>query len=229
MITDPPILRIKRNFERPFPETVAALTGAATGHLVDAMGGSGALDWTIKPLGNKVASFCGVALTCDVGPADNLAVFAALDVAKPGDVIIAATGGHLAAAVTGDLLVGMARNCGVSAIVTDGSVRDVAGILAVGIPVFCAGVSPNSPVRNGPGTVGLPIVIGGVAVVPGDIVIGDADGVVVIAQAIAEEVVAKLAVVRKAEAALEAKVTAGLRIPDFVTVVLKSNRTEELS
>ncbi len=228
MITDPPILKIKRNFQRPAPEIVAALTGASTGHLVDAMGGSGALDWHIKPLSAAMPGFCGVAITCDAGPADNLAVFAALGAAKPGDVIIAATGGHLAAAVIGDLVVGMARNCGLAAIVTEGTVRDAAGIVAVGLPVYCVGVSPNSPARNGPGTVGLPIVVGGVAVDAGDILVGDGDGVVVVPRQIAASVVAKLVGVRKAEAALEARVKAGLRMPEFVESLLNSSRVEEL-
>jgi 4-hydroxy-4-methyl-2-oxoglutarate aldolase len=228
MITDPPILQIRRNFQRPPPGIVAALAGASTGHLVDAMAGKGALHWNIKPLDDATSAFCGVAVTCDAGPADNLAVFGALDVAQPGDVIIAATGGHLAAAVLGDLVVGMARNCGVAAIVTEGTVRDVQGILAVGLPVYCAGISANSPVRNGPGTVGLPIVLGGVVVQSGDILVGDMDGVVVVPRLQAEGVVAKLAAVRVAEAALEAKVKAGLRLPEFVVSLLKSGRVEEI-
>jgi 4-hydroxy-4-methyl-2-oxoglutarate aldolase len=229
MITDPPILKIRRNFPRPSPDIVSKLKGAATGHLVDAMGGNGALDWRIKLLGHGVPNFCGVAVTCDAGPADNLAIFGALDVGQPGDVIIAATAGHLAAAVIGDLVVGMARNCGLAAIVTEGTVRDEAGILAVGLPVYCAGISPNSPSRNGPGTVGLPIIVGGVAVSSGDILVGDRDGVVVVPRLIAEHVIARLANVRAAEEALEAKVKAGLRLPDFVAGLLKSDRVEEIS
>ena len=229
MITDPSILKVRRNFLRPSPEIIAALTEAATGQLVDSMDGSGALDWHIKPLGETTPGFCGIAITCDAGPADNLAVFGALEAAKPGDVIIAATGGHLMAAVIGDLIVGMARNCGVAAIVTEGTVRDVAGILALGLPVYCAGVSPNSPARNGPGTVGLPIVVGGVAVESGDILVGDRDGVVVVPRQMGVKVAAKLVEVRAAEAALEAKVKAGLRIPDFVAALLKSNRIDEIS
>lgn len=228
MIKDPPILRIRRDFQRPPVDLVRAFTGAMTGHVVDAQGGSGALDWRIKPLGTEPQGFCGVALTCDCGPADNLALFAALDVAKPGDVIMAATGSHMGCAVTGDLLAGMARNCGAAAIVTDGAVRDVPGIIAVGLPVCCAGVTPNSPVRNGPGTVGLPVVIGGVAVASGDIIVGDADGVVVIPLQRAGAVARQLADVRSAEASLEAKVKGGLRIPDFITQLLASDRVENL-
>lgn len=226
MIHEPPLLRIRRNFARPPQDIIGLFVGAATGHVVDAMGGSGALDWRIKPLPRTPPAFCGVAVTCDTGPADNLALFGALDVIQPGDVIVAATGGYAGAAVTGDLLVGMARNCGAVAIVTDGLVRDAEGIVGVGLPIHCCGVSPISPARHGPGTVGLPIIVGGVAVDAGDIVAGDADGIVIVPKAIAAEVGARLASVRKAEAALEAQVRAGLHIPDFVRMILASDRIE---
>ena len=104
----------------------------------------------------------GVAVTCNCGPADNLALFAALETAGPGDILVAATDACMSTSVTGDLLLGMARNRGVTALVTDGVVRDLVGILGVGLPVYCAGLSPNSPARNGPGSVGLPVVLGGV-------------------------------------------------------------------
>lgn len=228
MIKDPPLLRIDRKFRRPKAKLVDAFRNAMTGPVVDAMGGGNALDYRIKPLDTKRAVFCGVALTCDAGPADNLALFGALDVAKPGDILFAATAGHLGCAVTGDLLLGMAKNCGVAGFVTDGAVRDVAGITALEIPCFAAGVSPNSPARNGPGTVGLPIVLGGVPVASGDIVVADADGVVIVPLKRAEEVLESLSGVRKAEAALEAKVKAGLKLPDFIKALFEQGRVEEL-
>jgi 4-hydroxy-4-methyl-2-oxoglutarate aldolase len=228
MITDPPILTLRANFQRPAPEMVQLFAGASTGHLVDAMGGAGALDWRIKPLSPDRASFCGVALTCDCGPADNLGMFGALEIIKAGDVLMAATSSYMGTAIAGDLLVGMTRNSGAAAFVTDGAVRDVTGILPVGLPVFCAGVTPNSPVRNGPGTAGLPVVIGGVAVASGDIIVGDSDGVVVVPLTMAAQVLERLQGVRAAEASLEAKVKAGLRMPDFMSELLASDRVERL-
>jgi 4-hydroxy-4-methyl-2-oxoglutarate aldolase len=228
VIVDPPVLRVRRHFDRPPAEHVAAFQGASTGHVVDASGGKGALDALVKPIAGVKPGFCGVAITCDPGPADNLAVFGALALARPGDVILVATGGHRGAAVLGDLLAGMARNCGVVAIVTDGMARDVAGLAAVGLPIFAAGVSPNSPSRCGPGVVGMPIVIGGVAVESGDIVVGDADGVVVVPRRRAAEIIARLGQVRAAEAALEAEVEAGLRMLDGVAALLASDRVEYL-
>ena len=206
MIEDPPVLTIRRGFERPKAEAVAALTGVPSGHLVDAMGGRGAVDFRIKPVideGRVPSAFCGVAVTCHAGPADNLALFAAIEAARGGDVIVAATDAFEGTAVIGDLMLGMARNRGVIAIVTDGLARDLEGIAGVGIPVFCRGVSPNSPARNGPGTVGLPVTLGGVTVASGDLVAGDRDGVVVVPLVRAEAVAAALAEVVKREAATE--------------------------
>ena len=180
MIKDPPLLTVRPDFPRPTPAQFTALGTIPTGYAVDAMDGRGALDYRIKPLEPMSKPMIGVAITCHCGPADNLALFAALAAARPGDILVAATDAFTATAITGDLLMGMARNRGVAGLVTDGMVRDLVGILAVGLPVYCAGLTPNSPVRNGPGTVGLPVVLGGVTIASGDVLVGDDDGVVVI-------------------------------------------------
>ncbi len=231
MIEDPPLLTVRSTFERPAAAAVAALAGAPTGHLVDALGGLGALDYRIKPVSPASPAdqvFCGVAVTCDCGPADNLAVFAALQATRPGDVIVAATDSYMGCALIGDLVLGMARNCGALAFVTDGLARDSDGLEAVGIPVFCRGISPNSPARNGPGKAGLPINLGGVTVMSGDVVAGDRDGVVVVPRARIEEVAQALARIREAEAGLEAKVAGGLKVPDFAAALLASDRVRRL-
>lgn len=227
MIKDPPLLTIRRDFPRPAPADVAAFASVPTGYAIDAMGGRGALDYRIKPLAPAQSVMVGVAITCHCGPADNLALFAAMATARPGDILIAATDAFTATAVTGDLLLGMARNRGVAGLVTDGLARDLAGILGVGLPAYCAGITPNSPARNGPGTVGLPVVLGGVSVESGDIVLGDNDGAVIVPRGEAGTVLKRLADVRAAEAALEAKVRAGLEVPDFVQAILASDRVIE--
>jgi len=163
-------LTIKRNFPRAARELVKNFSGLPTGNVCDAQGRVGALDYRLKPVG-KASQFCGIALTVDACPRDNLAAWAALELAKPGDVILITNGGYLGSSVVGDLYVGMAKNAGVAGIVTDGVVRDLTGINSVGIPVFARGICPNSPWKNGPGSVGLPIVIGGVTVKAGDIVV----------------------------------------------------------
>ncbi len=228
MIEDPPLLTIRRNFPRPDTALVAKLQGAQTGHLVDCMGGRGALDYRIKPLDPQRASFVAVAVTCHAGPDENLSVFAALDVVQDGDVIVAAAEGFTTSCVTGDLLLGMAKNCGVAAFVTDGLARDSAGCRAVGIPLFCAGITPNSPVKNGPGTVGLPIVLGNVQVQSGDVLVGDPDGVVVVPQAQLTAVIARLAEIRTAETVMEKRVRDGLPKPDWLRPLLDSDKVRFL-
>jgi 4-hydroxy-4-methyl-2-oxoglutarate aldolase len=227
MIKDPPLLRIRRKFPRPTKKILAAFAGIPTGFAVDAMNGRGALDYRIKPLAPAKEVMVGVAMTCHCGPADNLALFGALAVAEPGDVLLTATDGFTGTSVAGDLLLGMAKNRGLRGIVTDGVARDVPGILAVGLPLYCIGVNPNSPARNGPGTVGHPIVIGGVSVMPGDIVIGDGDGIVIVPRGDAETVLKRLEDVKAAEATMDAKVKGGLKVPDFIQKILDSDRVLE--
>ena len=228
MIEAPPVLTIRRHFQRPSAQQVATLAGAPTGFVADCMDGRGALDATIKPAGATPASFCGVALPCHPGPGDCLAVLAALDLIQPGDVIVAATDGYAGTAVAGDRLIGMARNCGAAGFVTDGCVRDLAGIEAVGLPCFAAGVTPNSPASSGPGTVGLPVTVGGVPIAPGDVLLADRDGVVVVPFDRIDAVIARLPKVSDAEATLDAEVASGLRVPDEIRALLASDAVRTL-
>ena len=214
MIEEAPRIQ-RQGVVRPAAALVEALRGTPTGFLVDAMGGSGALDYRIKPAIADQAGFCGVALTCDAGPADNLALIAALESIEPGDVIVCATGRYTGCAVTGDLVLGMARNCGAVGFVTDGCVRDLPGIRAVGLPCYCIGVTPNSPARSGPGTVGFPVTLAGHPVASGDVIVADLDGVVVVPRARLDEVIARLPAIRNAEAAMDQAVRDGLRLPKF--------------
>src|SRR5688500_10213908 len=102
MIEDPPLLTMRRHFQRPAADRLAAFAALPTGFVVDALGGRGALDGRIMPIGAAEA-FCGVALPCEAGPADNLAAFGALSMAEPGDVILCATDGFDRTSVAGDL------------------------------------------------------------------------------------------------------------------------------
>jgi 4-hydroxy-4-methyl-2-oxoglutarate aldolase len=227
MIDDPPLLTLRRRFRRPTPAEIAAFAGMPTGFVVDAMGGRGALDHHIKPV-CEPRSFCGAAVTVDAGPGDVLAVFGALVVAEPGDIVICAADGFEKTAVVGDLLIGMMKNRGIAGFVTDGLVRDTPGIRAVGLPCFAAGVTPNSPAKTGPGTVGEPIVVGGVAVASGDILVADEDGVVVVPFGRIGETIERLRAVQAAEASLDAKVKAGLIIPDFIQTLIDAGRFRQV-
>ena len=214
MIDEAPTIQTQ-DFPRPPPAAVQALRGTPTGFVVDAMGGSGALDFRLRPAIAAQYAFCGVALTCHTGPADNLALIHALASVQPGDVLVAATDGHTACAVTGDLVLGMARNAGAVGFVTDGCVRDLVGIRQVGLPAWAMGVTPNSPHRSGPGTVGHPVLVAGWPVHSGDVIVADLDGVVVIPQQRLAEVLQRLPAIRKAEAAADEQVRRGATKPGF--------------
>ncbi len=224
MIEEPPPLVFASAVERPPAELVERFRGVPTSFIVDAMGGTGALDWRIRPLVGR--SLVGVALTCDCGPLDNLAFMAALADCRPGDVLVVATGGHLGAAVTGDLLIGVAHNRGAAGFVTDGLLRDLDDLEAIGLPVYGIGVTPNSPQRRGPGTVGMPIVCGGVAIASGDVMVGDRDGVVVVPRARVSATLESLEQVKASEAATLERVRAGLKdLPVDVPALSRGGKT----
>lgn len=224
MLDNPPLLTIHRGHRRPAKALIEAFRGAQTSHLVDAMDGRGALDYRIKPMDPDNAVFVGPALTALAYPADVVGVFGALMEAEAGDVIVVANDAYTATAVIGDLVAGMMKNKGVAAFVTDGLARDRAGIVASRLPLFAAGIMPASPAANGPAVVGAPVTLGGQHVRPGDIIVGDADGVVVVPQDQAESVLEKLAAVRAAEARAIAAVEAGATANDKMRAIVGNAR-----
>ncbi|MGH8316167.1 MAG: RraA family protein [Steroidobacterales bacterium] len=219
MAAQPPALTMRKTFPRPDPAHVGALHGVQSGYVVDARGRKGALDHHIRPLTVNTA-FCGVAVTVQTRPRDNLACWAALEACKPGDVLVIACNEYEEASVIGDVFVAMAVNNGVVACVTDGMVRDIAGINQAGIPVFARGLTPNSPFKDGPGEIGLAVVIGGVTVNSGDVIVGDRDGVVVVPQREISAVLHGLEAVRDKEAKMESGVKSGQKVPPWLAEAL---------
>ena len=127
----------------------------------------------------------------------------AMDMAKPGDVIMIDAGGSRARAIFGEIMAGYCRLRGIGGIVVDGSIRDSDTISEMkGFPVYAKGVTPNGPYKNGPGEIGGTISVGGVIVRPGDIVLGDPDGVIVIKPDEAEELLIKARAVMQRESAI---------------------------
>lgn len=224
MLDNPPLLTIHRGHRRPDPALVEAFRGAQTSHLCDAMDGRGALDYRIKPMDPDNAAFAGPALTALSYPADVVGVFGALAEAQPGDVIMVANDAYTGTAVVGDIVAGMMKNKGIAAFVTDGLARDRGGIMAAGMPLFAAGINPASPAANGPGVVGAPVTVGGQHVSPGDIIVGDADGVVVVPLDRAAAVLERLLAIRKAEATTIAQVEAGLTGTDRMRALVAAAR-----
>lgn len=129
----------------------------------------------LRPLhaGGKLA---GPALTVKTRPGDNLMVHKALLLAEPGDVIVVDAGGELTHAIIGDLMLTQAEKSGLAGVVINGAVRDLATIRAGRFPVYAAGVTHRGPYKDGPGEINVPIAIDGMVVMPGDLIIGDEDG-----------------------------------------------------
>ncbi|MEC9198501.1 MAG: RraA family protein, partial [Pseudomonadota bacterium] len=213
MLEEPPILRIRRDFPRPTAAQIEAFRGVPTGFVCDAMNGAGSLDTAIAPIGAATTSgpVVGTAVVADNGPAEILATMAALSLVQEGDILLSAVHGYQGTSACGDLILGMMKNNGVAAFVTDGPMRDVEGIEEVGLPAWCTGLNPNSPYSKGPGAVGDAAVIGGQRVASGDIIVADRSGVVVIPHAKIDETIKALEAVKAAEVAFEAKVKGGAK------------------
>ena len=224
MLEDPPLLEIKRDWTRPDLAKLNRFDGAQTGHLVDAMNGRGALNAAIKPILARRPKFIGTAVPVETGPNDNLAILAGVARAKPGDVIVAASDAFDRTAVTGDIVCGLARNAQCRAIVIDGMARDLDGIEEIDFPIFARGITPNSCVKSGPGKVGFATVVGGVLVSPGDIVMGDRDGIVVVPLAMLDEVIETVDAIRAAEGEVLKKVADGMTSTPYIDELLKSDK-----
>ncbi|MEE4266371.1 MAG: hypothetical protein V2I56_27025 [Desulfobacteraceae bacterium] len=222
-----PAVTIYKNFTRPAAGIVKQFE-VPTGNITDVQGRRGALDCGIKPL-FEFPAFAGSALTVKTVPDDNLAVFAAMGVARPGDVLVIATDNWTGSAIIGDLVAGMFNNIGLAGVVTDGAARDVAGISQVGLPVYARGLTANSAQKNGPGTVGAEIGIGGVVIRSGDIIVGDRDGLAVLSQQKIPEALEGLQAVRARERSLEDRIGAGMTMPDWVKEFLAGDRVKYIN
>jgi RraA family protein len=178
--------------------------------------------WPVAP-GLRLA---GPAFTVRTAPADNLMVHKAVEAASPGDVLVIDTCGCESHAVFGELMALQARRRGIGGVVVDGFVRDVAAIRACGLPVFARGACPAGPYKNGPGEIGYPVACGGVAVQPGDLVVGDDDGVVFIAADAARRVVEQAAVQAEREARTVEAIAAGTWDRTWIDETLRSKGCE---
>lgn len=170
---------ILRDFERVPPQLVQQAGAFQAAILADVAGRRGALHGRIAALrpGMKVV---GTALTVDVRPGDNLMIHAAMMLAQPGDVLVIDGKADQTAALMGTIMMTACQKLGIAGVVVDGAVRDSLEIEEMGFPVFSVGTNPNGPTKLVPGRIGHPVCVGGVVVRSGDLVLGDADGVVVI-------------------------------------------------
>jgi RraA family protein len=160
-------------------ETIAKFAELPVANVSDSMSRVFAAGPTLRPMHAK-GSMAGAAITVRSRPGDNLMLHKAIDMAEPGDVIVVDAGGDLTNALMGELMLAYAVKRGVAGFVLNGAIRDVDAFVETNLPTFAAGVTHRGPYKDGPGEINVTISLDGMTIAPGDLVIGDADGVLAV-------------------------------------------------
>jgi len=170
---------IRRDFMRVSPDVIQKAAQFQAAILADVAGRRGTLNGRIRALSPSM-KVAGPAVTVEVRPGDNLMIHAAISLAKPGDVLVIDGKGDTTCALMGTIMMTACKQLGLAGVILDAAVRDSEEIIEMGFPVFSVGTNPNGPTKFVPGRINWPVSVGGIAITPGDLVVGDADGVVVI-------------------------------------------------
>jgi 4-hydroxy-4-methyl-2-oxoglutarate aldolase len=182
------VIHVKTTIDRPDADAVSRLAKFSSATIHEAQGRKGALSSRIKPI-DRAMSFCGPAVTVRCAPRDNLMLQVAIHYAQAGDVILAAAGEFEEAGTFGDVLGNAMKAKGLAGLVTDSGVRDTQDLIELGLPVFSGSVSIKGTVKETIGPINHPVVFGDEIIYPGDVLRGDADGVVVVRKDEIEEVI----------------------------------------
>lgn len=165
-----------------FKEGIEALTGLATSVVSDVLGRTiGSVG--ILPVNKSSVSACGNAVTVSVRAGDNLLIHKALQILQPGDVLVVDGGGDLSRALFGEIMMTIAKRNGAVGAVFDGAIRDVDAFERHQFPCWARGVNMRGPYKDGPGSINVPVSVGGMVVNPGDIILGDCDGIIALSPA----------------------------------------------
>jgi len=173
------VIHVKTKIERPSKELIDRFRGIGTATVHEAYGRKGAVDSAIKPMRSGVR-VCGPAFTVQCHPGDNLMLHKALERAQPGDVLVTTVEGYYEAGYWGALMATSAVARGLGGLAIDGCVRDSAEIIKMGFPIFCRGFCIKGTTKTVLGWINHPILFGGILVHPGDLILGDDDGMVVV-------------------------------------------------
>ena len=170
---------IRRDFTRVGADVVRRAANFQAAILADVAGRRGTLNGRIAPVapGMKCA---GPAFTIEVRPGDNLMIHTAMTMAKPGDILVVDGKGDRTCALMGAIMINACKQLKLGGVVIDAAIRDSLELRELGFPVFAVGANPNGPTKFVPGRINWPVSCGGIAIAPGDLVVGDADGVVVV-------------------------------------------------
>jgi 4-hydroxy-4-methyl-2-oxoglutarate aldolase len=208
------MIHVIKNIERPSAEMIESFRGIGTATVHEAQGRKGYVHYAIKPIAPKTR-ICGPAFTVAGVPRDNLMLHKAIERAQPGDVIVASVGGYYESGYWGGLMnvAAMARKLGGLAI--DGCVRDSEELIESGFPIFCRGFCIQGTAKWGLGLVNHPIVFGGAVVRPGDLILGDHDGMVIVEREACADILAKSQARDEAEVKKAIQLAAGVSSVEF--------------
>lgn len=182
------MIHVKTKFDRPSEDAIQRLSKFSSATVHEAQGRKGALSSKIKPI-DRSMSFCGPAVTVVCAPRDNLMLQVAIHYAQKGDVVLVSAGEYAEAGTFGDVLGNAMKAKGLAGMVTDSGVRDTKDLIELGLPVFSGSVCIKGTVKETIGPINHPLVFGDEIVYPGDVLLGDADGVVVVRKDEIEEVI----------------------------------------
>ena len=216
------IARRRRKVDVALVERFRSIPVANVGDSMSRMAAAGP---RLRPM-HKGGAMAGPALTVKVRPGDNLMLHRALDLAEPGDVVVVDAGGDLTTAIMGDLMLAHAKQRGVAGLVVNGAVRDLDSIRAQNLPLYAAGVTHRGPYKDGPGEINLPVALDGMVVEPGDLVLGDADGVLAVPFEAVPAVLAAAEAKRAAEDREMAAILAGTSDRSWVLRTLEGRGCE---
>jgi regulator of RNase E activity RraA len=191
--------RIHKRRRAVSQDIVQRFSVLAVANVSDSMSRMTAAGSRIRPINSPVVVLAGPALTVKTRLGDNLMVHKAIDMAEPGDVVIVDAGGDLSNAIMGEIMVAIALKRGIAGFVINGAIRDAAEIGASGLAMFAAGITHRGPYKDGPGEINVTVAIDGMVVEPGDLVVGDGDGVLCVPYDEVEDVLAATEAKQKAE------------------------------
>ena len=201
-------------------ELVKAFASLPVANVSDSMARMTAGGAKLRPM-HASGGMAGVALTVRARPGDNLMLHKAINMAQPGDVIVVDAGGDTTNALMGELMLAYAIRRGVAGFVLNGAIRDVDAFVETNLPTFAVGVTHRGPYKDGPGEINVPISLDGMVIAPGDIVIGDSDGVLAVPQAEAAEILKKTQAKQDAETRQMQAIAQGTNDRSWVDAALK--------
>ncbi|MDE2364159.1 MAG: RraA family protein [Hyphomicrobiales bacterium] len=215
--------------QKASPDLVERFRQLPVANVSDSMSRMSAAGARLRPMHGGGVVLAGPAITVKSRPGDNLMLHKAIDLAEPGDVVVVDAGGDLTNALIGELMVAHAQRRGLGGIVINGAIRDCATIRSWNFPMYAAGVTHRGPYKDGPGEINVQIAIDGMVINPGDLVLGDDDGLVCVPLADAEKVYTATKKKHDAETAQLEAIRAGRNDRSWVDAELKARGVEYMS